>query len=223
MKKKFFSVFVSALLLLMSFSSLSVSADTVAYTDITNALILADDALSVDESMSGYGNAYTMIYPNSAGDQLYIYYFNDFAVTDNSSTLNFEISAARGYRYDLTSESLVSSSSSGMYGSKTLVYNLTSGETNGDLYYTDCPFEYNGENYASFFTSAPIIIPTPTTAPTLVLEELTPTAMITLGKTKVMEVVKTILIMVFGVLCLILLAPLVRKLLLWLKGLVNRS
>lgn len=93
-------------------------------------------------------------------------------------------------------------------------------ETNKTFY--DDDGTYLNDFFILPHTFSPTPEPTAIPIPITPLEELTPTAIMEMGKTQIMAVVKKILILVFGTLCLVLLAPLVKRLLQWLRRLVSR-
>lgn len=194
-------------------------------------------------STAGNGNTsdlftkydYYVIVCDLACTELRLIPFDDYFASDNvTNTISFEISAegsgaGKYASYNITTGERV------VYNSGSLpefVYKTNTGSVNYYIIETNCDFICNNVNYTDFFMigSAPTVTPSPlpsqqpTPAPTpITLEQVTGAEVVTLGAKVITETVKKILIAVFGILCLILLAPLVKKFLRWLKGFIIRS
>ncbi len=105
---------------------------------------------------------------------------------------------------------------------------------NAVMYQNNCNFDYEGDRYNSFFTmdymtlSMPTLHPSQPTDPPYnptplpALTEGTGVEVVQMGATKIVEVLKMVILAVFGVLCLILLSPLVKRFLNYLKSFITR-
>lgn len=110
----------------------------------------------------------------------------------------------------------------------------TDAQTNTVMYQNNCNFDYEGDRYNSFFTMDFMTLSTPTPHPSQptdppynptplpALTEGTGVEVVQMGATKIVEVLKMVILAVFGVLCLILLSPLVKRFLNYLKSFITR-
>lgn len=109
---------------------------------------------------------------------------------------------------------------------------------NAVIYATNCDFtDKNGVDLNSFFmlphslsvtpTPTPEVTPTPIPIPSLepvgTLENLTVAEIMKMGKTQMFQILKIVILLVLGSICLIFLSQLLKRLLRWLRRLVMRS